>query len=402
MKIKKSYLIYLLCLFPFLEMPRWGYVPEINRLFLVAKLLSATYILAKVILSNLLNKLDILFIVYSTVLVISTIINRGEVVEAVSNGVAIIAPMLLVEYYMNKISISQLLKPFVYIQMIYTLITGIQLLRVPFHIFRVHGLRSMYTSLDHDKYGYIYALGEPKRFVFVLLPMLMFALLIWRKQSINSQVKLGFCFCCSIFVVTYSWGVSAMLSLLGVVLYLFFVDKFIIFKKYIDIWKIWIGYLISNALLVGTNILVGMRWFAALFGKSSNLSGRTYIWAKAISYIKDSFLYGYGIDGVVVRGRFDNLAHVHNLLLNILYQGGIVLFIIFTYICFIVFQKLYQYRERNAAVIITGALLGYFVLALTDTTDSNMLFLIFVLGYSIDKNIFNTTSGESTRRYNIG
>lgn len=389
MKMKKSYFVYLLCILPFLEMPRWGYVPEVNRLFLVAKMISAVYVISIVVINNSFNRLDIAFIAYCLIGILSTVINKGQVMDAISESLAILIPLFLMEFYMNRLTLAQLLKPFVYIQGIYMMITAVQLLRVPFHVFYVHGLRASYSSLDHDRYGYIYSLGEPKRFVFILLPMLMFALLLWSKQSFNSYLKICFFCCCSLFVVIYSWGASAILALFGAIVYWWINEKYIIIKKFIDIWKIWIGFLIMNVVLISTNFLFEMSWFASLFGKSSTLSGRTYIWAKALIYIKSSILYGNGINRPLMKERFWDLVHVHNLLLNILYQGGIIQLLIFNYICYLTVKKLYQFKEKRTATIIVGALLGFFILALTDTTDNNMLFLILVFGYSVDKETFN-------------
>ena len=116
MKMKKSYFVYLLCILPFLEMPRWGYVPEVNRLFLVAKMISAVYVISIVVINNSFNRLDIAFIAYCLIGILSTVINKGQVMDAISESLAILIPLFLIEFYMNRLTLAQLLKPFVYIQ----------------------------------------------------------------------------------------------------------------------------------------------------------------------------------------------------------------------------------------------------------------------------------------------
>ena len=153
MKISKNFMIYLICLLPFLEMPRFGYIQSINSIFLVFKIASALIVVFLVLKYRNINKLNSFIIVYCFIIIISTIINKGEIFNTISDAIGIIVPFFLIDIYLNKLSLRQLLLPIVVILTIYASITSIQILKVPFNIFVVHGLRDNYTSLFYDQYG---------------------------------------------------------------------------------------------------------------------------------------------------------------------------------------------------------------------------------------------------------
>lgn len=56
-----------------------------------------------VIARRKLSKLDCLLIAYSAIIVISTYINDGEVIATISDGLAILVPIFLIENNVKKI-----------------------------------------------------------------------------------------------------------------------------------------------------------------------------------------------------------------------------------------------------------------------------------------------------------
>lgn len=387
LKIKKNYALYLFCLFPFLEMPRFGYIPYINQLFLLWKLLAAMIVGIKIFIRGKFNKLEWLLIFYSTVIVISTFINNGELSEAISDGLAILVPIFLIEYNVKKYCVGQLLMPFIVLITLYATATAVQLVRVPFHIFWIHGLRDNYTYLYTDSYGPIFALGEPKRFVFMLLPLVVYTFIY--AYSINKRIKrvviIGYVCAVSMFCLIYSWSVSAMLAMFCLMSYYLLYERKITAKifKFFNAKFAFIGFLIINYLFIWTNFLEVMGGFVLLFGKTTNLSGRTYVWQKALEYIKERPLIGWGINKVETAARFWDLAHMHNLLVNCAYIGGLLLLLCIIYILYILQKRLSMPMEKNSIVyMLNAAYIGFLILALTDTPDNNMLYILFPFMYA--------------------
>ena len=399
MKIKKNYVLYLFCLLPFLEMPRFGYIPGINRLFLLWKLAVAVIVSIEVLTRRKLSRLDWLLIIYSTIIVISTYINDGEVIATISDGLAILVPVLLIEHNTPKCTVTQLIAPFIILFTLYATITAVQLIRVPFHIFFIHGLRDDYTHLYIDSYGPVFALGEAKRFVFILLPLVVYTFIYGEtaKGDIIKKVIVGYVCAVSLFCLIYSWSVSAMLAMFCVMIYYLLYGRKIITKmfKAVNAKFAFVVFLIINYLLVRTNFLDATIGFVALFGKATTLSGRTYVWARALEYIKERPLIGWGVNDAETASCFWNLVHMHNLLVNCAYIGGVLLLACIVYILYMLQKRLSEQREpTRLTYVFNAAYIGFLILSLTDTPDNNMLYVLFMFIYVSNDFLKNNRKGN--------
>lgn len=87
-------------------------------------------------------------------------------------------------------------------------------------------------------------------------------------------------------------------------------------------------------------------WFLMkFFGKGSDFSGRTVIWSEVIAKVKGKPIFGYGLpaDGdVYIWGKYYN---AHNMILEILLNGGLILLLCF--ISIIVFAVKNLTREKS-------------------------------------------------------
>ena len=106
-KISKDYLIYILLLFPFLELPILGNT-KINYVFVVLKVISTlcscTLLIKEYFAKNknCISKELLLIIFLESVFVFSTVINNGKIVESIGDALAIIIPCFLIEYFSKK------------------------------------------------------------------------------------------------------------------------------------------------------------------------------------------------------------------------------------------------------------------------------------------------------------
>lgn len=116
--------------------------------------------------------------------------------------------------------------------------------------------------------------------------------------------------------------------------------------------------------VLGSLIVVGMSAQTKfsyivenIFKKDMTLSGRTYIWTNAISAIENRFLWGYGYemnDTISKRlvGQTGFGTSPHNFYLEILYQGGIVLFLIVLAIYLYMNKEVMKYKNLLLSYVI--------------------------------------------------
>lgn len=388
MKIKMSYLEYILCIFPFLEMPRLGLIPAINYVFLGWKAIVAVSVITFTTMHRKWNIASILLVFYCLIEAISTIMHNGNLVMVISDSLAMIMPFLVIIYFAEKLDVKKIVLPIIVLYFLYALLTSIQLIQIPFFIFREHGLRDSYTSVLKDEYGSIFVLGDPKRFVFILLP-LMYLLSIIRPYTKKKNYKVleMLTFAIVLFDIIYSWGVSALFAIAMFVLLIYFYENRYLKKiaDFLSIWKVYIIIVIANVAVLSSSILNMFGTILALFGKTTNLSGRTYIWLKAIPYINESPLWGQGYNLELIQSRFYGFVHLHNWVLNILYTGGILRLLVFIMLNIVIGVKLssmYPCTIKRSTIVAIFCLL---IIGLTDTPDYGMLFVFYAFGYCADK-----------------
>ncbi len=95
----------------------------------------------------------------------------------------------------------------------------------------------------------------------------------------------------------------------------------------------WILAFIFNYLLIAGNLIVAFSsLISGTLKKSLTLSGRTLIWERAIHYILEQFIIGYGCETRAVTLSKIIFNHVHNIMLEILYRGGLIGMILFIFV----------------------------------------------------------------------
>lgn len=122
------------------------------------------------------------------------------------------------------------------------------------------------------------------------------------------------------------------------------------------------------------------RIITDIFHKSLTLSGRTIIWQQALDYIKASPIFGYG--GYYQFGRFwFNMSHAyscHTPYLQILIDGGIVLFVTLLIIVYTAFRQIDKCNDRMLSILACG-LVAMMVNYITEQTELYHLFIIVAI-----------------------
>lgn len=99
---------------------------------------------------------------------------------------------------------------------------------------------------------------------------------------------------------------------------------------------------------------------AGIFGKDGTFTGRDVIWANAVKYIKQYPIFGNGIESELVRYSKVMMGQCHNIMLEILYDGGLVGFILFGFAA-------YQFKPKKnntfSAYIFSICLFCYIIAA---------------------------------------
>lgn len=194
----------------------------------------------------------------------------------------------------------------------------------------------------------------------------------------------------------YTWSVTAM------VIYIIFVcmillfprkkrvqllykGKKISFKKLFSIKNFLILIMVISILFTFYKISLNYSEFIEEnFHKSADLTGRLDIWDASIKEIENSILLGYGWETDLYTFKKINMNHTHNMLLQILYTGGIVGLFLFA---LVVIKSLNNFKkidenEKNIKLVFTTGIVLYFIASIFDYyLYQYWIFLIFQLIY---------------------
>ena len=244
-------------------------------------------------------------------------------------------------------------------------------------------------SSDYMDYGKMWILGYKSSlqcYVFpaIVISMLFFSYGIHRKNTI-------FLFAISHLVCIAESNGMLLIGLAIADLFFFtkLYQKSIISRKTIIVS--FFGIIVANVIIVLftsaflSNSAVQYVTYSIL-GKNSTLSMRTANWAAVWPAIKANPLLGYGYTSTDVRtilyGR--ETAHAHNLLLELLYENGIVGLLVFGMFNYVILYRISRYIQTNSSRIIFVALVIFYIMYIFENVfqkSSAFIWLIFMLGY---------------------
>ncbi|MFC5446779.1 O-antigen ligase family protein [Paenibacillus aestuarii] len=150
-------------------------------------------------------------------------------------------------------------------------------------------------------------------------------------------------------------------------------------------------FIVNTAILI-FNIQDKLSYFIEdILGKSSTLTGRTFIWEIAKSMIADSPLIGYGTreKGYII-AIFGSTWYAHNFVLDILIQGGIVLLVTFLFFIYSCYKSASSFKDGYAVKIMLVALAAWGIMGVSESFFYQYSFWITVSILSNIKYIENT------------
>lgn len=185
-------------------------------------------------------------------------------------------------------------------------------------------------------------------------------------------------------LITWSGGVLASLGAMIIVFVLTKRRSWRIFNYYFY-WLIHILFFVWVILLNTNNII--SRLVESLFHKGHSFDLRISLWAKYVMLIGNHWFTGYGIWDQMYRedqvGFYWGM-HAHNMILEILYQGGIVYLVMF--VALVLMSGKMLMIESQESRIISIAFLGWIVATLVEPFAGGFLMGMFIIAYYSNTN----------------
>lgn len=202
----------------------------------------------------------------------------------------------------------------------------------------------------------------------------------------NAYIKAKILFVLSIITMVISQTAASVVVLFFLVLFYFF-RQFKIGKTLTGEVRrpsrLLLGLTVGNVLLLWLTKHIEGSFF--LFGSNITLSGRFYIWQSALALMKDHWIFGYGVEGVMIKvfwHQWSNnglgMNYAHNEFMQHLLDGGIfvlILFVLMLYSYIKNINNILNIRIKQAAI---DLLICYLLIMAVECVTNFYYFFIFL------------------------
>ncbi|MDD3241996.1 MAG: hypothetical protein PHQ64_04440 [Bacilli bacterium] len=362
-------ILYIIILLPFFQIPYFvDNYAKIPTIYNILNIFSYFSILVLVLKSRSYSKIINYLILFLAILTISSIINKTANFYAIKDILNILFLCLIVDYGTRKDSTNF----FKSLSLILTTLVYINFLTIFLNP----------TGMYSSKTGYIenWFLGYKNTHILFIIPAIMFSFLCEYKED----KKLSFPDYLLLAVSIISTiKVNNGTGLIGI----FIITIFILSKKVFDNKTIFniknyiITYIASFLLIVffrAQNIFSYL--IVDILGKDITFTGRTFIWDKALLYIKQKPLLGYGN----VSFEFNKyIFSTHNAILGILHKTGIIGLTAFVIFVLKGINPLWKNRDKYISKFVSIVIFSYLLMMITESYNFIYYIYIFIVSYNI-------------------
>lgn len=364
------FFVIFICFFPYLKPADYCLNSSFITLFKYWLHFTQLISIFIIIKTSKISKSTILYILFQGSILFSTVLNSnyGDLSSSIYLFINNCSFFILFDYFLKRYNY----KTVKYLLWIYGTLQIINIITM--FLYYPNGMYidalndSNYYFLEHDNGSFFFA-----------LPIILLSFI----YSYNKHGKISFLTYCFLFIniigYLYVWSTMAFCCLMLIFLVALFANnKFI--NKMITSKKIWILLICFVVGIVFFNI---QDYFSILvknvFNKDLTLSGRTLIWQKAIGYIKDKILFGYGQEMSNVRMMRFGISHVHNIFLQLLYNGGIVSLFIYILLYLKMFKSIKKNSNKHILLILNLFLIIYFIASIFDFYNTKFIINILFI-----------------------
>ena len=316
------------------------------------------------------KKLYILISLFYFVIILSTFLHHGDtfgIMKVSFNGLSYCA---LTVYIFERKNYKNCIKYIIAIMEILVAMNLITVILFPQGLYLIYGYNGGYSNPA-------YLLGHRNNAVEYMIPLIGLCVINDviqdRKISINTVLVLVL----SLLTSILTWSANAILCIAFVIL----ACTFVIIKKKFKLFNIWFLYLASAVISI---LLIVFRFqeryaelLVNLLRRDVTLSSRAYLWERALIYIRQSPVIGYGVEvPSVFYWKIGHMSSCHNYFLDFLYQGGIILLIIVT-IIMIVLTYYCSTVEKESKARISIVFGAYMILWIETPVHRDSLFVMF-------------------------
>lgn len=239
---------------------------------------------------------------------------------------------------------------------------------------------------ETDNINPYYLLGHRNNSIEYILPAIFFCYISFYENKNRLKKNIYFISLISCLTVILTWSGNAIVALFIVLLYSIFPTKKLL-EKFIGFKGFFTTSLGLFILFIIMKVQYVFSWFITkVLHKSIDFTGRVDIWDNALHYIEKSPIIGYGYENPDLKlKKIGHSNSAHNYYLDFLYNGGIIMLILYFYMIFLLNKVMNQVKNRDLKNIFIAITAGYFIVGFATPIHMETLsymFMIFTIIYN--------------------
>lgn len=369
-KQRDNFFLFPLFVLPFFEPNIVGALEDLSLLHSIVLIWQCLGFVVATVLFILCNKVKknlLLWILslMSVILIISTIVNRADVLHSLFYSLEIFSITTFCVYYVDyKDSYFRV------INVLYWYFTIIVLLN----------LISMVLYPGQDSFDY-WVFSNKNNHIYYLLPYLFLSVCRKTPGKLHTFRSLFFPYVISLITILLGHSTTSLFSLMVILLLIIFYSSGSKKRKSIIMYFFIVSVIISYVFIV-TNYIVYLDAVISYYDKEDTF-GRFVIWEKALDFIHSSPWLGIGLESEEDMIDIFGYTHCHNKYLDIAYIGGITSLILFLLFIFFVCKDINK-NKNKVSLIASAILCAYAVEFMMEGKRADMGFYLvfFLLPYS--------------------
>jgi len=371
-------LVAFLFTFPFLKPTYFMAFDQYDDIFNALRIASFSIITAYYfVIRRKSSPIAILIVLMHVFVLANTYLQGGDVYTCAKDSFPIVAIILLYD-----ILINDSVDAFINSQLLcFEIVVYINLLTQ----IRYPGGMLVLKGAFHSVSNKWWFLGYYNTYTPYFIPAVVFALLYCHRTGLYIRTT-GLISAVVISSLLAKSGGNTLAIIIMVGTYLIFSRWTIVFN-YINYWLMQVGFYI---VIIIMNAQSKFSWLLNdILNKSSSLKGRMRLWKRTINILKNSPWIGYGTRSGLYRVHENRVGtwaiYAHNLILELVYQGGLIYLGMFVVLIIMAGNKIMGQKEDNAVKIISIGFLGWSVQSFVEAYRTPFLFGLFILAYYFDR-----------------
>lgn len=357
-----------IAVFFFVKPDFFGQVGWLSQIYQIGLMLIVVVNVALYLLTERIKPVQVALVAFYGVLVLSTVLNKGDVPLIAKSAVKAMGICCLV-LLGTKQNAIRFLRGVVPVFELWVYVNFVLMLLYP------QGLYFL-----QDAYDWFHFLGHPNGIIKVAFPGIALAL----AYAICTKKPLAIARALLLFVVTGAsvLRVRSMTAIVGLVIFAAGVLYLFVFRstwlvRVINMSVVNVSCLSVFYIIINRLYIIAIPFIENVLKKSWSFSGRAFLWTEVRHFISQKPVLGWGVEYSAVRhARIGyNWSSFHSIILDILYDGGYIALVAFIGIFVCIWYNTKPVRRHFVNRYFIIVYLTYFMMGLFEvyTVDTFLL-----------------------------